>query len=137
MKVVLVDGNTNMGSGEFAEIDAPRKLVMTRRFEKHPLQGTHETTITYRLDPLPNGSVTVRIPPQYLPKVHPQARCTSPPEQSPRLGNRHACPDEKQVIPLGARSWLTAGHCVHRPWRARIPAQMRTGTRARRTLVLP
>ena len=43
--VVFVDGNVNHGSGEFAEIDAPRKLVMTRRFEKHPLQGTLETTI--------------------------------------------------------------------------------------------
>lgn len=28
--VVFTDGNTNGGSGEFAEIDAPRKLVMTR-----------------------------------------------------------------------------------------------------------
>jgi uncharacterized protein YndB with AHSA1/START domain len=60
VKVVFVDGDTNMGSGEFAEIDAARKLVMTRRFEKHPLQGAHEPTITYRLDPLANGSVTVR-----------------------------------------------------------------------------
>jgi uncharacterized protein YndB with AHSA1/START domain len=61
VKVVFVDGNTNVGNGEVAEIDAPRKLVMTRRFEKHPLLGTRETTITYRLDPLPNGTcVTVR-----------------------------------------------------------------------------
>lgn len=54
--VHFVDGNTNGGSGEFAEIDAPRKLVMTRRFEKHPLLGTRETTITYRLDPIANGT---------------------------------------------------------------------------------
>jgi uncharacterized protein YndB with AHSA1/START domain len=55
------DGSTNGGSGEFVEIDEPRKLVMTRRFEKHPLLGTRETTITYRLDPTPNGTrVTVR-----------------------------------------------------------------------------
>src|SRR5262252_7459322 len=33
VKVVFVDGKTNVGNGEFAEIDAPRKLVMTRRFE--------------------------------------------------------------------------------------------------------
>jgi uncharacterized protein YndB with AHSA1/START domain len=59
--VRFADGSTNGGSGEFAEIDAPRKLVMTRKFEKHPLLGTRETTITYRLDPLANGTrVTVR-----------------------------------------------------------------------------
>ncbi len=34
---------------------------MTRKFEKHPLQGTRETTITYRLDPIATGTrVTVR-----------------------------------------------------------------------------
>ncbi len=54
--VRFTDGRTNGGSGEFAEIDAPRKLVMTRKFEKHPLQGARETTITYRLEPVPNGT---------------------------------------------------------------------------------
>jgi len=59
--VRFADGSTNGGSGEFAEIDAPRKLVMTRKFDKHPLMGTRETTITYRLDPIANGTrVTVR-----------------------------------------------------------------------------
>ena len=59
--VVFVDGSTNGGSGEFCEIDAPSKLVMTRKFEKHPLQGTRETTITYRLDPTATGTrLTVR-----------------------------------------------------------------------------
>jgi len=31
-------------AGEFAEIEAPRTLVMTRRFEKHPLarQDRHD-----------------------------------------------------------------------------------------------
>jgi uncharacterized protein YndB with AHSA1/START domain len=59
--VVFSDGSTNGGSGEFAEIDAPRKLVMTRKFEKHPLLGTRETTITYRFDPTATGTrVTVR-----------------------------------------------------------------------------
>ncbi len=56
VKVRFTDGSTNGGSGEFAEIDAPRKLVMTRKFEKHPLQGARETTITYRLEPVPNGT---------------------------------------------------------------------------------
>jgi len=55
------DGSTNRANGEFAEIDPPHKLVMTRRFENHPLQGTRETTITYRLEPLGSGTrVTLR-----------------------------------------------------------------------------
>ncbi len=55
------DGSTNGGSGEFVEIDEPRKLVMTGRFEKHPLQGGRETTITYRFEPTVAGTrVTVR-----------------------------------------------------------------------------
>lgn len=59
--VRLADGNNVSGSGEFLEIDAPRKIVMTRRFDKHPLLSTRETTITYRLDPIVTGTrVTVR-----------------------------------------------------------------------------
>jgi uncharacterized protein YndB with AHSA1/START domain len=62
--VRFADGNTNGGSGEFAEIDdidEPRKLVMTRKFEKHPLLGSRETTITYRFDPVATGTrLTVR-----------------------------------------------------------------------------
>ena len=59
--VRFADGSTKGGSGEFAEIDAPRKLVMTRRFEKHPLLGARETTIAYRLEPVAAGTrVTVR-----------------------------------------------------------------------------
>lgn len=59
--VVLEDGSTNGGHGEFAEIDAPHKLVMTRRFDQHPLQGEREDTITYRFELIANGTrVTVR-----------------------------------------------------------------------------
>lgn len=59
--VRFVDGSTNGGSGEFVEIEAPRKLVMTRRLQSHPLLGARETTITYRLDRIPTGTrVTVR-----------------------------------------------------------------------------
>jgi uncharacterized protein YndB with AHSA1/START domain len=55
------DGNTNGGSGEFAEIDSPRKVVMTRKFQMHPLLGTRETLITYRIDPITTGTrLTVR-----------------------------------------------------------------------------
>jgi uncharacterized protein YndB with AHSA1/START domain len=44
VQVVFKDGSTNGGSGEFAEIDPPRKLV-----------------ITYRLEPVANGTrLTVR-----------------------------------------------------------------------------
>ncbi len=47
--------------GPWSVTVVPRKLVMTRKFEKHPLQGTRETTITYRLDPIASGTrVTVR-----------------------------------------------------------------------------
>lgn len=61
VKVVFADGSINGGSGEFAEIEAPRKLVMTRRFENHPLQGAREDTITYRFEPVGDGTrVTVR-----------------------------------------------------------------------------
>jgi uncharacterized protein YndB with AHSA1/START domain len=56
VQVVSTDGSTNGGRGEFAEIDEPRKLVMTRRFEKHPLQGSRESTITYRLEAVLNGT---------------------------------------------------------------------------------
>jgi len=59
--VQLNDGNTVIGSGEFAELDRPRKVVMTRRFDKHPFQGQRETTITFRFDPVATGTrVTVR-----------------------------------------------------------------------------
>jgi uncharacterized protein YndB with AHSA1/START domain len=59
--IVFPDGGHNVGSGEFAEIGVPRKLVMTRRFTEHPLLGTRETTITYRLNPVSNGTrITVR-----------------------------------------------------------------------------
>jgi uncharacterized protein YndB with AHSA1/START domain len=59
--VRFADGSTNGGSGEFAELDAPRKIVMTRKFEKHPLLGARETTITYRLEPTATGTrLTVR-----------------------------------------------------------------------------
>lgn len=59
--VRFANGGVNGGSGEFAEIDAPGKIVMTRKFEKHPLLGTRETTITYRLERVPDGTrITVR-----------------------------------------------------------------------------
>lgn len=59
--VRLDDGGSNAGWGEFVEIDAPHKLVMTRVFKQHPLQGKRETTIIYRFESIENGTrVTVR-----------------------------------------------------------------------------
>jgi uncharacterized protein YndB with AHSA1/START domain len=59
--VQLHDGNVVYGFGEFCEVDFPHKIVMTRRFSQHPYQGDRETTITYRLEPSPRGTlVTIR-----------------------------------------------------------------------------
>jgi uncharacterized protein YndB with AHSA1/START domain len=59
--VELEAGGEVHADGEFCEIDFPRKLVMTRKFDGHPFQGTRETTITYRFEPSLHGTlVTVR-----------------------------------------------------------------------------
>ena len=47
--------------GEFCELVTHHKIVMTRRFGGNPLLGERETTLTYRLEPSPHGTlVTVR-----------------------------------------------------------------------------
>ena len=59
--VELVAGGTVQANGEFCEIDFPNKIIMTRKFDGHPFQGSRETTITYRFEPSPYGTlVTVR-----------------------------------------------------------------------------
>jgi uncharacterized protein YndB with AHSA1/START domain len=59
--ICFADGSMNRGSGEFVELCAPHRVTMTRRFNLHPLLGTRETTITYRLEPTAEGTrVTVR-----------------------------------------------------------------------------
>lgn len=61
VNVEMADGNTASANGEFCEIDFPNKIVMTRKFDGHPFLGPRETTITYRLEPSPHGTlVTVR-----------------------------------------------------------------------------
>jgi uncharacterized protein YndB with AHSA1/START domain len=55
--VELHDGKQLNEWGEFCEIDAPRKIVMTRRFGANPLLGERETTLTYRLEPSPHGTL--------------------------------------------------------------------------------
>jgi uncharacterized protein YndB with AHSA1/START domain len=60
--VARPDGSTFPASGNFLEIDAPHKLVHTRRYDwDHPALGRRETTITYRFDLIATGTrVTVR-----------------------------------------------------------------------------
>ena len=61
VNVEMNDGTVVRSNGEFCEIDEPRKLVMTRNFDRHPFLGPRETTITYRFEPSPHGTlVTVR-----------------------------------------------------------------------------
>lgn len=56
------DGNDLPASGTFLELEQPRKIVHTRKYEwEHPSLGQRETTITYHLDPVGTGTrVTVR-----------------------------------------------------------------------------
>ncbi|MBI3596007.1 MAG: SRPBCC domain-containing protein [Nitrospirae bacterium] len=59
--VELADGKLVHAWGEFCELNFPNKIVMTRRFDAHPFLGDRETTITYRLESSPHGTlVTVR-----------------------------------------------------------------------------
>src|SRR5262249_7431793 len=55
------DGAVVHGWGEFAEVEPPRKVVMTRRFDNHPMLGDRETTISYRCEPLPNGRTRLTV----------------------------------------------------------------------------
>lgn len=59
--VELPDGRQFNEWGEICEVDAPHKVVMTRRFAANPLIAERETTLTYRLEPSNYGTlVTVR-----------------------------------------------------------------------------
>ena len=60
--VQLPNGDVLPASGEFLEVDAPRKLVQTRRYDwDHPTLGRTVTTVTFRLDAIPEGTrLTVR-----------------------------------------------------------------------------
>lgn len=62
LHVRLPNGTVYPASGEFIEIDAPRKIVQTRKYEwDHPRLGRRVTRVTYRLEPLPGGTrMTVR-----------------------------------------------------------------------------
>jgi len=56
------DGKTFPASGEFLEIDPPRKVVQTRKYDwDYPALGRRETIVRYRFDPIAAGArVTVR-----------------------------------------------------------------------------
>lgn len=60
--VRLPDGGAFPASGRFLEIESPRRIVQTRRYDwDYPELGQHDTTVTYLLEPLSSGTrVTVR-----------------------------------------------------------------------------
>jgi uncharacterized protein YndB with AHSA1/START domain len=59
--VELHDGKQLNEWGEFCQIEVPLKIVMTRRFGANPLLAERETTLTYRFEPSPHGTlVTLR-----------------------------------------------------------------------------
>lgn len=50
--VARPDGHIYPASGTFLTIEAPHRLVHTRKYEwDHPTLGQRETTIAYRFDP--------------------------------------------------------------------------------------
>jgi uncharacterized protein YndB with AHSA1/START domain len=44
-------------SGKFLEIEMPRRIVQTRRYDwNHPALGRKETTVAYLLEPIGDGT---------------------------------------------------------------------------------
>lgn len=58
----LADGAAFPASGEYLTVDAPKRVVQTRRYDwDYPELGRRDTTVTYLLDATPSGTrVTVR-----------------------------------------------------------------------------
>ena len=55
--VETADGQHLPASGEFLEIEMPRRIVQTRRYDwNHPTLGRHETTVAYLLEPIGDGT---------------------------------------------------------------------------------
>jgi uncharacterized protein YndB with AHSA1/START domain len=55
--VKTVDGRRLPAGGEFLEIEAPRRIVLTRRYDwDHPTLGRHETRVAYLLEPIAAGT---------------------------------------------------------------------------------
>lgn len=61
VNVALEDGRRFDEWGEICEVERPHRVVMTRRFAANPLIGERETTLYYRFEPSPHGTlITVR-----------------------------------------------------------------------------
>jgi uncharacterized protein YndB with AHSA1/START domain len=62
VETLLADGKKHPAGGEFLEIEAPHKIVFTRKYEwDFPLLGQRVTKVTYLADPIPSGTrVTVK-----------------------------------------------------------------------------
>ncbi|WP_292345178.1 SRPBCC domain-containing protein [Mesorhizobium sp.] len=57
LTVKTADGSRLPASGRFLEIEVPRRIVQTRRYDwDHPTLGRHETTVAYLLEPTPAGT---------------------------------------------------------------------------------
>ncbi len=55
--VRTADGKDLPASGEFLDIEAPRRIVQTRRYDwDHPTLGRHETKVAYLLEPIATGT---------------------------------------------------------------------------------
>ncbi|TGQ50455.1 SRPBCC domain-containing protein [Mesorhizobium sp. M1C.F.Ca.ET.193.01.1.1] len=55
--VRTADGRRLPASGVFLEIETPRRIVQTRRYDwDHPALGRHETTVAYLLEPTARGT---------------------------------------------------------------------------------
>jgi uncharacterized protein YndB with AHSA1/START domain len=58
----LPDDSSFPASGEYLELEAPRRIVQTRRYDwDYPGLGRRDTTVTYLMEPIADGTrVTVR-----------------------------------------------------------------------------
>ncbi|RWD64664.1 SRPBCC domain-containing protein [Mesorhizobium sp.] len=55
--VKTADGQRLPASGKFLEIEAPRRIAQTRRYDwDHPALGRKETTVAYLLEPIGDGT---------------------------------------------------------------------------------
>ncbi|MDX8467789.1 SRPBCC domain-containing protein [Mesorhizobium sp. VK23B] len=51
------DGRHLPASGKFLEVETPRRIVQTRRYDwDHPTLGRQETTLAYLLEPIAGGT---------------------------------------------------------------------------------
>jgi uncharacterized protein YndB with AHSA1/START domain len=54
--VRTADGRRLPAGGEFLEIEMPRRIVQTRRYDCHPALGRKETTVAYLFEPIDSGT---------------------------------------------------------------------------------